>query len=123
MQHVYVKNGQYVKQGTLLAIVDTQKATTELEKAKHDLERAKIELQDKLIGLGYDGDFNKVPTDILHRAEITSGYYSAKYQMETMQKSLDDCGMYAPFNGRIANMEARAHQSGTKFCTLIDDSF
>ncbi len=123
LQRVLVQNGQRVSQGALLAVSDTHDKTAELEKTQHDLERAKVELQDKLIGLGYDGDFAHVPADVLHRAEITSGYYSTKYQLAAARKSLNDCRLYAPFSGRIANLEARPHQAGTKFCTLIDDSF
>ena len=123
LQRVLVQNGQRVSQGALLAVSDTRDRTAELEKTQHDLERAKVELQDKLIGLGYDGDLTHVPADVLHRAEITSGYYSTTYQLEAVRKALNDCRLYAPFNGRIANLEARPHQAGTKFCTLIDDSF
>ena len=123
LQRVLVQNGQRVSQGALLAVSDTRDKTAELEKAQHDLERAKVELQDKLIGLGYDGDLDHVPSDVLHRAEITSGYYSTAYQLEAVRKALNDCRLYAPFSGRIANLEARPHQAGTKFCTLIDDSF
>lgn len=123
LQSVSVKNGDYVTKGTLLATIDIQDKMAELEKTKHDLERARVELQDKLIGLGYDEDFSKIPADVLHRAEITSGYYSTKFQLETAQKAIEDCRLYAPFDGKIANLEARAHQAGSKFCTLIDDSF
>lgn len=123
LQSVLVQNGQHVNQGELLAVSDTHEKAAELEKVHHDLERAKVELQDKLIGLGYDSDLASVPADVLHRAEITSGYYSTKYQLELAKKALADCQLHAPFCGRIANMEARPYQAGTKFCTLIDDSF
>ncbi len=123
LQSVNVQNGQWVSQGAILAVADTRDKSAELEKAKHDLEKAKVELQDKLIGLGYDGTLTNVPADVLQRAEITSGYYSSKYQLEAAQKALADCQLRAPFSGRIANLEARAHQVGNKFATLLDDSF
>jgi len=123
LQRVLVKNGQYIKEGTLMAVADTRDRMREVKKAQHDLERAKVELQDKLIGLGYDSNLANVPADVLRRAEITSGYYSTAYQLEVAQKALNDCNLYAPFSGRIANLEARPYQAGSKFCTLIDDSF
>jgi RND family efflux transporter MFP subunit len=123
LQSVHIQNGQWVSQGAVLAVADTRDKTAELEKAKHDLEKARVELQDKLIGLGYDGTLSNVPADVLQRAEITSGYYSSKYQLEAAQKALADCQLRAPFSGRIANLEARAHQVGGKFATLLDDSF
>ena len=123
VQRVCVKNGQTVSKGTLLCVADTRTCLAELEKTKHDVERSRVELQDKLIGLGYEGDLNKVPAEVLKRAEVISGYYAAKYQLQASQKSLADCELRAPFAGRIANLEARENQTGGKFGLLIDDSF
>lgn len=130
LQSVNVQNGQRVSEGQLLAVSDTRDRSMELDKARHDLERLTVELQDKLIGLGYDvssasGDewSQHVPSDVLRRAEVTSGYYSAKYAVQTAKTALADCRLTAPFSGRIADLVARPHQRGDKFCTLIDDSF
>lgn len=123
IQQVFVANGQRVAKGALLCIADTRDRQAELDKATHDLERAKVELQDKLISLGYDGDVSKVPDDILRRAEIVSGYYTARFQLQAARKNLAECQLHAPFAGRIANLEARPHQPGNKFATLIDDSY
>lgn len=122
LEKVLVVNGQRVSKGAVLAISDMHEKSQALDRAKHDLERSKVELQDKLIGLGYDGNLNNVPADVLKRMEITSGYYSAKFSLESAKKALADCKLIAPFSGRIANLEAHAFQNGSKFCTLIDDS-
>lgn len=123
LKSVNVKNGQRVSAGMVLAVADTRDTNAALEKAKHDLEKAKVDLQDKLIGLGYDADAKNVPTEILKKAEMTSGYYSAKYALKTAENSLVDCQLIAPFGGKVADLVARPHQRGDKFCTLIDDSF
>jgi RND family efflux transporter MFP subunit len=123
LKSVNVRNGQRVSAGMVLAVADTRDMNAALEKAKHDLEKAKVDLQDKLIGLGYGADVKNVPADILKRAEMTSGYYSANYALRTAENSLADCRLIAPFSGKIANLVARPHQRGDKFCTLIDDSF
>ena len=127
---VLVKNGQHVEKGALLAIADTLTRKADLEKAEQDFERARVELQDKLISLGYDVQSSKVeewerivPHDVLHRAELTSGYHTSKYQLATAVKALKDCRLIAPFGGRVANVEGRAHQTCSKFCTLLDDSY
>ncbi len=122
LEKVLVVNGQRVSKGAVLAISDMHEKSQALDRAKHDLERSKVELQDKLIGLGYDGNLNNVPAEVLKRMEITSGYYSAKFSLESAKKALADCKLIAPFSGRIANLEAHAFQNGSKFCTLIDDS-
>lgn len=42
--------------------------------------------------------------------------------MQSARTALDECNLYAPFSGRIANLEARTYQRTDKVCTLIDDS-
>ena len=119
---IFVQEGQRVTKGTLIASLDKRERTREVEKAEHEVYRAKVELTDKLIGLGYDADMKDVPTDVMQRAEVTSGYYSAKYQLQSAKTALEECNLYAPFSGRIANLEARSFQRADKVCTLIDDS-
>ena len=119
---IYVKEGMKVAKGTLIASVDKRERLRELEKAEKELERAKVELVDKLIGMGYDASMKDVPQDVMKRAEVTSGYFSAQYQLQSAKKALDECNLYAPFSGRIANLEARPYQNNSKICTLIDDS-
>lgn len=118
-----VKEGQRVSKGSVLAAVDERDKLLALERAKRDMERARIELQDKLIGLGYSGLDDNIPHDVLQRAEVTSGYYSAKYQLQSAQTDCQDCMLVAPFSGKIANVEGRLYQRIDKLCTLIDDSF
>lgn len=122
LQAVYVVNGQRVAKGTLLGKADSYKLREELDKARHDLEKATVDLQDKLISLGYAGSMDNVPADVRHKAEIVSGYYTAKYQLRLAQRQLAECEFRAPFSGRIANIKARANQPCTDFATLIDDS-
>lgn len=130
LQSVNVQNGQHVSAGQLLAVSDSKDKSAELDRARHDLERATVELQDKLIGLGYDVSSasndewkHRVPADVLRRAEVTSGYYSATFAVQSAQTALNACRLTAPFSGRIADLAARPYQHGDKFCTLIDDSY
>ena len=119
---IFVQEGQRVTKGALIASLDKRERTREVEKAEHEVYRAKVELTDKLIGLGYDADMKDVPADVMQRAEVTSGYYSAKYQLQSAKTALEECNLYAPFSGRIANLDARSFQRTEKVCTLIDDS-
>lgn len=119
---IFVHEGQRVMKGTLVASLDKRERTREVEKAEHEVYRTRVELTDKLIGLGYDADMEDVPADVMQRAEVTSGYYSARYQLQSARTALEECNLYAPFSGRIANLEARTFQRNEKICTLIDDS-
>ncbi|MBR5989126.1 MAG: efflux RND transporter periplasmic adaptor subunit [Prevotella sp.] len=120
--NIYVKEGMHVSKGALIASIDKRERVRELEKANKELERSKVELTDKLIGLGYDASLKGVPEDVLKRAEVTSGYFTARYQLQSAKTALDECNLYAPFSGRVANLEARPYQRNEKICTLIDDS-
>lgn len=119
---LHVREGDHVAKGAVIASLDKEDCRREVEKAEHDLFRAEIELADKIIGLGYDPEKNDIPADLRRRAEVTSGYYTAKYQLETARRALADCDLRAPFAGRVANLDAKAFQKGDKVCTLIDDS-
>lgn len=119
---IYVKEGQWVRKGTLIASLDKRERSREVERAEHEVYRARVELSDKLIGLGYDADMKGVPADVMQRAEVTSSYFSAKHQLQSALAALEECSLYAPFSGRIANLEARPFQRNDKICTLIDDS-
>lgn len=118
---VHVKEGQYIAKGALIAALDKRAGQRELEKAEQELQRAKVELTDKLIGLGYN-DTSAVPDDVMQRAEVLSGYYSAKYQLQTARTALEECCLYAPFSGRVADLEAKPFERSGKVCTLIDDA-
>ena len=118
---VCVKEGQHIAKGTLIATLDKQEKQRELDRAEHELKRAKVELTDKLISLGYN-DVSAVSADVMQRAEVMSGYYSAKYQLQTAKKALEECNLYAPFSGRVADLEAKKFQKNDKVCTLVDDS-
>ena len=119
---IFVKEGMRVAKGALIAALDKRERVREVEKAEKELERTKVELVDKLISLGYDATMKGVPEEMMKRAEVTSGYFTAKFQLQSARKALDECNLYAPFCGRIANLEARPYQRNDKICTLIDDS-
>lgn len=120
---IYVANGSRVAKGDLLAVTDREVAQLNLEKSEKDLEKARIDLADKLIGLGYDGSGKGAPDGVMRRAKVTSGYYSAEYQLAEARKALADCELRAPFAGRVANMECQPYQKADKFGVLIDDSY
>ncbi len=119
---LHVKEGQRVEKGQVIATLDKEQRKREVEKAEHDLYRASVDLTDRLIGLGYDADMKDVPADVMKRAEVTSGFYTATYQLEEAKRNLAECDLHAPFSGRIANLDTRTHQKSDKVCTIIDDS-
>ena len=117
-------NGDFVREGTVLAMLDTKEAMAGLEKSLRAMEKANIDLQDKLIGQGYSADTTNIPTAILRNVKISSGYDNATDQLKAAKDYLADCHLKAPFSGRIANLDAKVFgRSSDKLCTLIDDSW
>ncbi|MFI3263495.1 MAG: efflux RND transporter periplasmic adaptor subunit [Rikenellaceae bacterium] len=125
ISEIKVYNGTLVKKGELLAVLDTENARIALEKAKQDLEKSYMDLIDNVIGQGYEADTTKVPDLVLKNSKMSSGYNSSVYALEEAQRSLDGCYLYAPFAGRIGNMDSKKYEkpSGDQFCTIIDDTY
>lgn len=124
---INVREGEWVEKGTLLAVTDEMQYTREVERAERDVEKTRVDLADKLITMGYNVDTDLTPQDdipdeILRRAEIISGHYAARYQLQTARQNLDDCQLRAPATGRIADITAQLHQRADKFCYIIDDT-
>ncbi len=117
-----VKNGDYIKSGTLIAQLDTEEADINLSQSRRAMEKAKIDLTDKLIGQGYDADTTAVPSVIMDNVKHTSGYNTAMDDLEAAERTLDECFLRAPFSGRVANLDLKIHNTANdNLCTLIND--
>lgn len=122
IEQVFVHNGELVRKGQLIAKSDAADARLGVEKASRDLENARVLLADKLIGLGYNGISDAVPADVMHRAKVTSGYFTAQYQLQAAKRLLAKCALVAPFSGRITDLVNKRHQRVDKLCCLVNDA-
>lgn len=122
VEQLFVHNGELVRKGQLIAKSDAADARLGVEKATRDLENARIALADKLIGLGYSGISDVVPADVMYRAKITSGYFTATYQLQAAKRQLSKCTLVAPFSGRITDLVNKRHQRVDKLCCLANDT-
>lgn len=122
---INVNNGDLVQKGALLAVLDTLETKIALQKAQQDLEKSYMDLIDNIIGQGYEADTTNVPELILKNCKMSSGYSSAVFTLEDAKRNLSGCYLYAPFAGRIGNMDSKKYEktTGDQFCTLIDDSY
>lgn len=123
LQTINVHNGMLVHKGTLMATVDKSAALIDLKKAERQMDKAKIDLIDKLIGQGFDADTSLVPLAVMKRAKIISGYVNAQEQLEMATRQLNKCSLYAPFTGRVANLDCKCYELAKDFCTLINDTY
>lgn len=126
IQEVRVGNGQRVRKGDTLAILEHFQQQVDIEQAEQNLEKAKLDLKDVLIGQGYYvyRDSTQVPPDVQRMAENRSGYLQAQAELKLAQKQYEDAFILAPFSGIIAELEAQAFNPADayeSFCTLIND--
>ena len=121
-----IKNGSWVKKGSVIATVDKQKATQKLNNANLQFKKAKLSRQELLIGQGYETENTyEIPEKVLDIANIRSGYSSAENNLKIAQYNYNALTLKAPFSGKIANLEHKIYEnvnSGKAFCTLINDS-
>lgn len=120
---IFVKNGDHVVKGQVIAELDTYSLQNALKQANINMEQAKLELQDILIGQGYaPDDFSRVPKDIMRLAMIKSGYERCKNDIEKTKYDIANTRLRAPFAGVVANVTSKAHNvsTSTPLCRIIN---
>ena len=101
-----------------------------IEQAQLQMEQAHLQMQDVIIAQGYDPDKgSQVPADVMHNADVKSGYAlsksqlaSARTQLAAAQHELRSGVLTAPFDGVVANVTVQAHQlaqAGKPVCRVI----
>ena len=122
---IYVKNGDRVKKGQKIAMLDQFKLQNALSQAKDNLERAKLDLQDVLIGQGYSlNDPARIPPEVMQLAKVKSNYDGSANQYALAEYNLNNSILYAPFDGVVANLFSKAYNQpdgSQPFCTIIDN--
>lgn len=118
-------NGDYVKEGECIAILDTSHWFLEKQRVAIELEKSELALRDILLGYGYVMDSgSEIPSSMLRIAKIRSGYADAENALKRISRNLKDCYMIAPFAGRIADMTGNLYEKiSGDICSLVDDSF
>lgn len=126
LQKLPVHNGQIVKKGATIAVLDRFEYQQRLDQAETKLRDAHLELRDELIGRGYaDPDSTKIPAIIWEGANVRSGYTAARRELKTAKYELAASTLKAPFTGKVANITQKVYQQvpgGEVFCLLINDS-
>lgn len=111
--HLYVKNGQRVKQGKLLASVDKTMATSSYKAAQATLAQARD---------GYDRakqvhDQGSLPE--VKWVEIQTDLQKAEAACEIARQRLDECDLYAPHDGTIDSRQVERGSSVSPFQSVM----
>lgn len=120
---VNVREGQQVHKGQVLASLDKDQAERNLRQARLSFDKAEMTLADRLLDYGYTlADTAKIPAEQKRVIYLNSGFLDAKMSLENAELAYSQCELKAPFSGKVAGLEGRAHEQAGKLCTIIDDS-
>ena len=122
---IFVQNGDHVKAGAEIAMIDTFLLSNSFAQAAENLQKAQLELQDFLIRQGYlPADAASIPAEVLKLGQIRSGYNNAKNQFELAKYNLDHAVLRSPIAGMVINLFAKPFNpidASAPFCTVINE--
>jgi len=126
IKKVCVKNGDFVKQGAPIALLDTYQMQNKIEQAARAVESARLEMLDVIISQGYDSQkMGEVPDRVKQLAEVKSGYRLKRTQLEAARHEAERGAVKAPFSGVVANLShqvSNVSAVGETLCRIIDIS-
>jgi len=116
------REGRYVREGDVLARLDTTLYQLRVRQARAQLARAQADLQDKIL---FDDEIDD-PEDRAERerlARIRVGLDEREALLEEAEYELAKTRIVAPFSGRIANMAVSLGsrvRAGDSIATIVD---
>lgn len=93
-----VDQGQFVKKGEVVAVLDERDYIVNLESANANYENAKLQAE------RYAALYEKKSTSKSIYDQMQAAYKLAKAQKEAAENALKDTKIYAPFNGYVQSM-------------------
>jgi len=124
IKEIYIQNGQKVKAGDLLAVIEDFDYKTQLIRAKQGLEKAGINFKDDLLTNFSSTDTTSLSPAKIKISRIRSGLNDAITSLAVAEYNFSNTRIYAPLNGVVANLEAKQwnpSQNYKSLCTIIFD--
>lgn len=121
---IFVKNGDQVKAGDVIAMVDTFMVANKYRQAREALEKAELDKQESLISLGYKlSNLDSVPEDVMHLVCLRSGFNATQNQYELIKYEYENAFLKTPISGTVVNLFQKPYsmmESGP-FCSIISN--
>ncbi len=124
INELYIQNGQKVRAGDLLAVIEDFEYRTQLTRARHSLERAEINFKDDLLSNFSTTDTTGLSSAKIKVSRIRSGLNDAITALTEAEYNFNNTRIYAPLSGVVANLEAKElnpSQNYQSLCTIIFD--
>ena len=124
IKELYIRNGQKVKTGDLLAVIEDFEYKTKLTQAKQGLEKAEINFQDDLLSNFSITDTTGLSPAKIKISRIRSGLNDAITALAVAEYNFNNTSIYATLSGIVANLEAlqwNPSQNYKNLCTIIFD--
>lgn len=124
IEELYVRNGQNVKAGALLAVIEDFEYKTSLTSARQNLTKAEINFKDDLLSKYMTADTSNLDPVRIRTSRIRSGLDDALINLERAEYNYNNTRIYSPLEGVIANLEAtrlNPSQNYTNLCTVISN--
>lgn len=124
ISELYIQNGQRVKSGALLAVIEDFDFRMQLVRAKQNLEKAEINFKDDLLSSFRTSDTTDLSAAKIKVSRIRSGLNDALTSLAVAEYNFNNTRIYAPISGTVANLEAlqwNPSQDYRNLCTIISD--
>jgi membrane fusion protein, multidrug efflux system len=119
-----IRNGQRVKAGELLAVIEDFDFRSKLVSARQTLEKANIDFKDDLFSSFHTMDTAGLSPTKIKMSRSRSGLDNAILALEIAEYNYNNTRIHAPLSGIIANLDASAlnpSQNYKDLCTVISD--
>ncbi len=124
IKELHITNGQKVRSGDLLAVIEDFEYKSKLTTAKQALEKAEVNFKDDLLSNYYTADTTGLSPAKIKISRIRSGLNDAITALEMAEYNFNNTRIYAPIKGIVANLEAlqwNPSQNYKSLCTIIFD--
>lgn len=125
IKELYVKNGQKVRAGELLAVIEDFEYRSQLTTAKQTLEKAEINFKDDLLGNYLTSDTASLSPEKIKTSRIRSGLNDAITGLRLAEYNYSNTRLYSPIGGSVANLEAlqwNPSQNYKNLCSVINEA-
>ncbi len=124
IKELAIRNGQKVKAGELLAVIDDFEFRSQLESARQNFEKAEINFKDDLYSKYVTFDTTILSPEKIKTSRTRSGLDDAITALNLAEYNFNNTRIHSPINGVVANLEAlqwNPSQNYKSLCTIIQD--